>query len=186
MLSRQKCSGLLKEMQILVFIAPENENHNSVISYLFVGLEWVGRRGQGSGLLWRTSKDTRVSKVPHSRADSGVIVLWRRLAEAALGPEGFNWDSYGNSRRALRVRSSAGVNPYGPVDLCRVGQTGTAGGFHMLPFGASSQPAKRDNYVENELFQGVGRKLCSKGLKNHFNSGQPEREIPLRGLCPAQ
>lgn len=103
-------------------------------------------------MLWRTSKDTRVYKVPHSRVNNRAIVLWRRLAEAALGAEGFNWDSYGNSRRALQVRSSAAVNPHGPVDLCRVGQASTAGGFHVLPPCTPSQPAKRDNYVENELF----------------------------------
>lgn len=146
-----KRSGPLKKMQIHVFIAPENENHISVISYLIMGPERVGRRGKGSSLLWRTSKDTRVYKVPHSRGNNRAVVLWR-LAEAALEGAGFNWDPYGNSRRALWVGFSAGVNLHSPMDLCGVRQTGAAGRCHALPLRAPSQPAKRDNYTENELF----------------------------------
>lgn len=100
-----------------LFIAAESEDHNSVISCSFVGPERAGRRGQGSSSLWGTSEDTEVYKVPHSGADNRAIVLRRRLAEAALRAEGFNWDSYGKSRRALRVRSSVGVNPHGPADF---------------------------------------------------------------------
>jgi len=108
-LSRQKRSGPLKEMQIHLFIVPENENCNSAISYLLVAPKRVGRRGSGASLLWKTSEDTRVYEVPHSRVNNRAVVLWRRLAEAALGAEGFNWDSYENSRSALWVRSSAEV-----------------------------------------------------------------------------
>lgn len=137
-------SGQLEAMRMLLFIAAESKDHNSVVLYSFVGPERVGRRGQGSSLLWRTSEDTEVYKFPHSGADNRAIVLRRRLAEAALGAEGFNWDSHGKSRRALRVRSSAGVNPHGPADFWAAwyGREG-----HLLPLRAPPQPAK-DNYME--------------------------------------